>query len=325
MSPLVFALGATQSFASEAARYAGVALAPVEEREFEDGEHKTRPLASVRERDVYVVHTLHGDDTQSANDKLVRLLLFIGALKDASAARVTAVMPYLAYARKDRRTKPRDPVATRYVAQMFEAVGVDRVVTLDVHNVTAYQNAFRCRAEHLEAAPVFVRSLEAKLEGLPVTVVSPDSGGVKRADDFRRRLRARLGRDVDLAFAEKHRSEGVVSGDAFAGDVAGKVALVVDDLIASGTTMARAASACLAAGAVKVLAVATHGVFATPATDTLAHCAFEAIYVTDSVPLTAACGPQLMAKLVRVSVAPLVGEAIARLHDGSSLVDLGET
>jgi ribose-phosphate pyrophosphokinase len=214
-------------------------------------------------------------------------------------------------------------VATRYVAQLFEAVGVDRVVTLDVHNVTAYQNAFRCPAEHLEAAPVFVGRLAAGLEGLPVAVVSPDSGGVKRADDFRRRLAARVGRDIDLAFVEKHRSEGVVSGDAFAGDVEGKVALVVDDLIASGTTMARAASACLAAGAVKVVAVATHGVFSPEANDVLVHSEFEGIYVTDSVPHSAVCGPQLAARLVKVSVAPLIGEAIARLHDGRSLVDLG--
>jgi ribose-phosphate pyrophosphokinase len=324
VSPLVFALGATQPFAREAARHAGLALAPVEERAFEDGEHKTRPLVSVRERDVYVVHTLHGDGRQSANDKLVRLLLFIATLKDASAARVTAVMPYLAYARKDRRTKARDPVATRYVAQLFEAVGVDRVVALDVHNVTAYQNAFRCRAEHLEAAPVFVRALEAGLKDLPVAVVSPDSGGVKRADDFRRRLAARLARDVDLAFVEKHRSEGVVSGEAFAGDVAGKVALVVDDLIASGTTMARAASACLAAGAAKAIAIATHGVFAPAANDVLVPSAFDGIYVTDSVPLTDVCGPQLTARLVTVSVAPLVGEAIARLHDGRSLLELAD-
>ena len=124
---------------------------PHEERECEDGEHKARPLISVRGKNVFVVQSLYGDDRQSGNDKLCRLLFSIDALKDAAAARVTAVVPYLAYARKDRKTKPRDPVTTRYVAALFEAVGIDTVMTLDVHNLAAFQNAFRCRPEHLEA------------------------------------------------------------------------------------------------------------------------------------------------------------------------------
>ena len=106
--------------------------------------------------DVYVVQSLHGGPSESANDKLCRLLFFIGALKDAGAARVTAVVPYLCYARKDRRTKPHDPVITRYVAGLFEAVGADRVVTLDVHNPVAFENAFRCRTITATAAPLFV-------------------------------------------------------------------------------------------------------------------------------------------------------------------------
>src|SRR5690606_19275225 len=110
---------------------------PHEEREFEDGEHKARPLVNVRDRDVYVLQSLGGDATASVNDKLVRLLFFLGALRDASAAPVTAVVPYLAYARKDVRTQPRDPVLTRYTAALFEAVGIDRIVALEVHNPAA--------------------------------------------------------------------------------------------------------------------------------------------------------------------------------------------
>src|SRR5512137_964379 len=131
-------------------------LAAHEEREFDDGEHKARPLDSVSGTDVYVVQSLHGGPDQSANDKLCRLLFFVGALKDAGAARVTVVTPYLCYARKDRRTKPNDPVTTRYVAAMFEAVGIDAIVTLDVHNPVAFENAFRCRTVTLTAAPLFV-------------------------------------------------------------------------------------------------------------------------------------------------------------------------
>ena len=220
-----------------------------EEREFEDGEHKARPLVSVRDRDVYVLQSLHSDAQQSVNDKLVRLLLFLGALKDASAARVTAVVPYLAYARKDRKSKPRDPVSTRYVAQLFEAVGVDCIVTLDVHNLAAFQNAFRCRCENLEANPLFVAHFAGRLADADVVVVAPDAGGIKRAEDFRRRLAAALGRPVPMAFAEKHRSSGIVSGEALVGDVSGRVAIIVDDLISGGTTAARAAQACRARGA----------------------------------------------------------------------------
>ena len=150
---ILFALGSSSEFGATVSRALGVPPAPHEERLFEDGEHKCRPLASVRGRDVFVVQSLYGETGESGNDKLCRLLFFIGALKDAAAARVTALVPYLCYSRKDRKSKPRDPVTTRYVATLFEAVGTDRVVTLDVHNLAAYQNAFRCRCENLEAAP----------------------------------------------------------------------------------------------------------------------------------------------------------------------------
>ena len=172
----IFALGATAELGKAIAVSMGDALSPHEEREFEDSEHKSRPLESVEQADVYVVQSLHSGPAESANDKLVRLLFFIGALKDAGAARVTAVVPYLCYARKDRRTKPRDPVTTRYVAAMFEAAGTDAVITIDVHNPTAYENAFRCRTIALTAAPLFVDYVKALGEDR-LCVVSPDPGG----------------------------------------------------------------------------------------------------------------------------------------------------
>jgi ribose-phosphate pyrophosphokinase len=217
----LFALSATRGFGERVAERLALPLGKHEEREFEDGEHKARPLESVRGRDVYVIQSLHGDVEQSANDKLVRLLFFLGALKDAGAERVTAVVPYLCYARKDRRSKPRDPISSRYVAALFEAVRVDRVVTLDVHNIAAYENAFRIGIDHLEARPLFVDHFAADaLEG-PITVVSPDVGGVKRADAFRESLERRLRRPIAGGFMEKRRSEGVVSGELLVGEVAG--------------------------------------------------------------------------------------------------------
>src|SRR5208282_3836620 len=165
-----------------------VALAVHEERNFEDGEHKTRPLRDVRGHDVFVLHSLHGDERESGNDKLCRLLFFCGALKDAGADRVTAITPYLCYARKDRRTKPNDPIITRYVAAIFEAVGIDRVIALEVHNVAAFENAFRCPTWHIENAPLLAAHFAPLLHGKQVVAVSPDAGGAKRAEQFRQAL-----------------------------------------------------------------------------------------------------------------------------------------
>ena len=211
---LIFALDTAGDLGAGIARELGIDLAAHEVRTFEDGEHKARPLTSVRARDVYVVRSLHGDADASPNDKLCQLLFFAAAVRDAGAARVTAVLPYLAYARKDRRTQARDPITTRYVAQLIEAVGIDRVVAVDVHNLAAFENAFRCPTIHLEARPLFVAHLLPLMREREVAVVSPDAGGVKRAQLLREALAAALGVDVALAFLEKRRVGGVVSGEA---------------------------------------------------------------------------------------------------------------
>jgi ribose-phosphate pyrophosphokinase len=320
--PALFALNTSRALGEAVSRALDLPLGAHEERSFEDGEHKTRPLESVRGRDVYVLQSLFGDAAQSVNDKLLRLLFFVAALRDAAAARVTVAVPYLAYARKDRRSQARDPVTSRYVAQMFEAVGIDCIVTLDVHNLAAYQNAFRCRAEHLEANPLFVAHFAEKLRDDDVVVVAPDAGGIKRAEDFRRRFSAALGRPVGMAFAEKHRSGGEVSGEALIGEVADKVAIVVDDLISAGTTIARTAAACRSRGAVRVVAAASHGVLARAANVTLAQSAIEEIVLTDSIPPGRASEPALVDKLVYIGVGGLFAEAISRMHSGGSLVEL---
>lgn len=317
----VFALGASSDLGSAIATGLGRPLDAHEEREFEDGEHKARPLDDVCGADVYVIQGLHGGPSQSANDKLCRLLFFIGAIKDAGAARVTAIVPYLCYARKDRRTKPNDPVTTRYVARLFEAVETDTVVTLEVHNPVAFENAFRCRTLTLTATPLFVDYVKRRPDR-DFCVVSPDTGGAKRAELFREALEAACGRPVGKAFAEKHRSAGVVTGDLFVGNVAGTTALVIDDLISTGTTLLRAANGARRAGAREVIALVTHGLFMTGAAEAMADPAIDHVVVTDTVPPFRLAPGTARDKINILPAAPLLAEAIRRLHERRPLTDL---
>jgi ribose-phosphate pyrophosphokinase len=322
MAPLrVFALAATKDLGGTISTALGQPLAVHEEREFEDGEHKARPLDAVNGADVYVVQSLHGGPLQSANDKLCRLLFFIGAIKDAGAARVTAMTPYLCYARKDRRTKPNDPVTTRYIASMFESVGTDCVVTLEVHNPVAFENAFRCRAVALTGTPLFLDYAKS-LADEKLSVISPDAGGMKRAELLREALEAALGRPVGKGLAEKYRSAGVVSGDLFVGDVAGTTALIVDDLISTGNTLLRAARSAHKAGAKRVIALVTHGLFMQGAAEVIADPAIDQVVVTDAVPAFRLDNPAKNKKLVTLPAGPLLAETIRRLHEERSLTDL---
>ncbi len=320
----LFALHSSRAFGEKVSRAMGIALSAHEERDFEDGEHKTRPLVNVRGRGVFVIHSLYDGPEESVNDKLCRLLFFIGALKDASAERVTAVLPYLCYARKDRKTQSRDPVTTRYLAGLLEAVGVDRVVTLDVHNVAAFQNAFRCRTDHLEARRLFVEHFAPLLQGEEAVVVSPDVGGIKRAELFRQGLSRALDRPLSSAFMEKQRAKGVVSGEALVGEVKGRTAILIDDLIGTGTTIARAAQACRREGAARVWAAASHGLFLGGAGEVLADRALEKIVVTDTVPPFRLDPELARAKLTVLDTAALWAQAIAAIHRGGSIVELLE-
>lgn len=318
---LVFALENSRNFGEKIARELDIVLSDHEEREFEDGEHKTRPLVNLRNQDVFIIQSLHGGKHGSVNDMLCRLLFFIGAVKDASAKSITVIVPYLCYARKDRRTKPRDPVTTRYVAQLFEAVGIDRIVNIDVHNLQAFQNAFRCKTEHLEAKNIFAAYFLEKLRGKDIAVMSPDFGGVKRADEFRKILEKYSGKPLPLVIMEKMRSGGILSGETIVGDVKGKNVIIIDDLIASGSTMLRAARGCLTQGATAVFAAATHAAFSSKAKEVLIDDAFEEIVVSDTIPFQLS-DKDLREKLKILSVAPLFAEAIKRIQSGGSLVDL---
>ncbi len=315
---LVFALEATRRLGDAVAHALGIALSAHEERVFEDGEHKSRPLTNVRDHDVYVIQSLHGLGPQSVNDKLIRLLFFVAALRTNGAARITVVAPYLGYSRKDRRTQPNDPVTTRYTAMLFEAVGTDRILTLEVHNIAAYQNAWRCATEHLDSRHLFAEPVARAIGAEDVVVLSPDVGGIKRADGFRETLQRRLGRPSGSGFMEKRRSGGVVSGEQLVGDVAGCTVVIMDDLVAGGTTLRRAAEACQRAGARRILAVAAHGVFGAKAPDNLGAAPLEKLFISDSVPVELA-PPGLRDHLAVVGCADVLGDAIGRLHRGEPL------
>lgn len=316
----LFALNATHEFGAKVAAALGIELSPHEEREFEDGEHKARPLTSVRGHDVYLMQSLHSGPEASVNDKLCRLLFFISTLKENGAKRVTVVIPYLAYARKDRQTKPRDPVTTRYLAVLLEAAGADLVMAFEVHNIVAFQNAFRCQTIHLDPRKLFAKEALTLVGDGPVVVASPDPGGVKRAQLFRETLEASLARPVGSAFLEKRRSAGVVSGELLVGEIEGATVLVIDDLISTGGTLARAAKACREHGAAKVYAFAAHGLFVGDASAVIGQSELAMTFVTDTVPPFRLAPGMLNVRVRVLSAAPLFAEAIRRLNGGGGTI-----
>ncbi|USD21616.1 ribose-phosphate diphosphokinase [Microbulbifer variabilis] len=315
----LFSLDAGADFAGRVAAALGEPLARHEERCFADGEHKVRPLDDVEGADVFLVQSLYRDHCSSVDEKLLRCLFFIGALRDAGAARITAVMPYLCYGRKDRRTKLHDPLPTRYLASLFEAVGTQVVVTLDAHNLAAFENAFRCRTLHLLSESLLLEFALSQLlaEPRPLSVLSPDEGGIKRAEALREALSERLGRPVGCAFVEKYRSGEKISGGTLVGEVQGAVVLVVDDLIASGATLCRAVEAAHGGGAQRILALASHGQFSGDAFSNLSQLPLEAVAVTNSLPQL-----NLPQSFHLLDCAPLMAEAIRRLHDCGPVSEL---
>lgn len=312
----LFSLDADSTFSNALAAQLGTQLASHEDRAFEDGEHKLRPLVDPRGHDTYVVHSLFGEPGSSPHDKLCRLLMFIATLNAHGATRVTAVVPYLAYARKDRQTKPFDPVTLRYVAQLFEAVGTARLMALEVHNVAAFQNAFRCETLHLEAHRAFNVPASVLARERALVVASPDPGGVKRAQLWRESLEQSLSQPIGFAMVDKRRSANIVSSEHLvAGDVKNLTVLLIDDLIASGDTMRRAARALVRAGAAEVVAFAAHGLFTGAAGDALADENISSIVVADSVPaFRLAEDAVVRRKLSFASSVPLFAKAIIDCH-----------
>jgi ribose-phosphate pyrophosphokinase len=292
-------------------------LAVLEDRRFEDGEHKWRPVADPRGQDACLIAPLHGDAEASPHDRLVRLLSLCATLRAHGAARVTTVLPYLAYARKDQRTQPFDPVGPALVARLLEAAGADQAVVYEAHNPAATENAFRLPLVSVDAGVVFERWAAQRAGSEPLVVASPDPGGVKRVLRWRERLEERLQRPVGFALVDKRRSLGVLAGGHLvAGDVAGATVLLRDDLVATGHTLAQAASALRHAGATAVHACAAHGLFTGDADRVLAASALESFAVSDGVPpwrLPPSCAAA--ARMTVVSAAPVLADVLRDLRD----------
>ncbi|MCB1634695.1 MAG: ribose-phosphate pyrophosphokinase [Xanthomonadales bacterium] len=288
----------------------GLKPAAFDEQIFEDGERKLTARDAVMDVDCLVVESLYAEAGRSADAKLLRLGFFIAGLKAAGASRVTLVAPYLCYTRKDRRQAPADPVLTRHVAELLEAMGTDRLVTLDVHNPAALDNAFRIPVRNCGTDPLFAERLRAELQDQSVVVVSPDIGGIKRSDAFRSELARRLGTEPGRAIMEKLRGADGIRGELLLGDpVDGRVVVLIDDLINTGGTLSKAAAACRAAGASQIIACASHGLFVAPAAEVLsAH--IDRLLVSDSVPAFRLAGSALLERVEVVKSAACLATAL---------------
>lgn len=313
--------------ASAIAHEAGLALLPVEERAFDGGEFKLRPLESVRGRRLFVVQSLAATDEAPVPLRLLRLLFLLQGLRDAGAGERLVLLPYFAFARKDRRTQIRDPVTARYVAELLEAAGTGSLIGLDVHNPAAFDNALRIPTIHLSALPMLAEHFLRRLEpGAALTAVSPDIGGIKRVQIFRELLRGRSDREVGLAFVEKRRAKGVVTGGALAGEIRGRIAIVLDDLCATGGTLIRAAAACREGGATAVHVAVTHAPLIAGVTSLIATDSLASITVTDSVgaALPASLAERAAGRLVRLPIAALFGQTVRRMMAGQPVAPLLE-
>jgi ribose-phosphate pyrophosphokinase len=312
-SPIVFATTNDLSLAARICELAELRLGKLEERAFEGGEFKLRPLESVRGRDVVVVASLAGSAHSSAAERLTRLCFLLAVLRDNGAARRTALIPYLAFARKDQRTRPRDPVNTRYVALLLEASGLNHLIAIDVHNSAAVENAFRIPVDHLSAAPMFVRHLGSIIADQPVVVVSPDVGGIKRAQRFQELLAQSLCSEVEIAFIAKRRVAGRLSDAGIVGEATGRVAIVIDDLCATGATLKRAASALRASGASSVIALVTHTPMIEGVSTVVDSELFDQVITTNTVTLPNAIADDQAGMLHILDTAPLFAAALDRI------------
>lgn len=322
-SPLLFVLDESRAIGTAIAKAAGLDVAPLEQRAFEEGEFKLRPLTSVRGRTVFVAQSLASSAELPVGQRLIRFLFLLFGLRDAGAAEIVALVPYMAFARKDRRTQARDPVNSRYIAQLLEATKIDRLITLDVHNPAALDNAFRIPVDHLSATPMFVDHF-ARIHGdVPLAVASPDVGGVKRAQIFQELLEQRLGHDIELVFIEKRRARGEVHTGRVVGEVQGRDVIVLDDLCASGGTLIRAATILRECGARNVHVAFTHAPLPAGVAALESSAEIAEIVLTDSVASVA--DAQLCQRTARVKVLPvsaLFGEAVARIIHGMPLTPL---
>jgi ribose-phosphate pyrophosphokinase len=293
----------------------GKTLGHVECRRFSDGEVFVEVGENVRGRDVYVIQST----CRPVNDTLMELLIMIDALKRASAKEITAVIPYYGYGRQDRKVAPRTPISAKLTADLLEAAGATRVVSMDLH-AGQIQGFFNIPFDNLFSSPVILQYLRKEMiggdkAGEDLVLVSPDAGGVERARAYAKRL------DCSVAMIDKRRTgPNVAKAMNIIGDVEGKTAIILDDMIDTAGTLTEAVGAVLDHGAKKVYAAATHGVLSGPAIDRIAASRLEQVIVTDTIPLSEEA--RNCKKIVQLSVADLLAEAIYRIHNYDSVSSL---
>jgi ribose-phosphate pyrophosphokinase len=306
----IFSGNANRPLADEIAQYLHVPLGDAEVSRFSDGEVFVQINENVRGTDVFLVQPT----CPPVNDNLLELLIMMDAVKRSSAHRITAVLPYYGYARQDRKVQGRMPISAKLVADLMEAAGADRVLALDLH-AGQIQGFFNVPVDHLFAGPVVMIDYLRKKDLHDPVVVSPDAGGVERARAIAKRL------DAALAIIDKRR-EGPNSAVAMhlIGNVANRDAIVIDDMIDTAGTLIQAVSAIQREGARRILACGVHAVLSGPAIERIKASPIEEVVVTNTIPL--AEDKRAAARITVLTVAPLLGEAIRRIHDEESVSKL---
>ncbi len=314
-NPLLFSGNSNQRLAEEIAKRLKLHVGKALVSKFRNEETRVQIGENVRGSEVFAIQSLcKSPGGNGVNDSLMELLLMIDALKRASAARITAVIPYYGYAKQDKKTTGREPISAKVVADMLKTAGANRMVTMDLH-AAQIQGFFDGPVDNLMAMPTLCNYL--KKDGLcedRVVIVSPDAGGVHRAELFAKRLNS------SLAIVFKRRPEPDVSEVTdIVGDVAGRVAVVVDDMISTGGTLAKAAEAIIARGATRVYTVASHGIFAGDAIRVLDESRIERVVVTNTIPF-----PDVSEhpKFVQLSIAQTFADAINRITTNRSISEL---
>ncbi len=304
----VFSGNANPELAKEICEYLNISLSKVEVRRFSDGEIFVEIGENVRGTDVFVIQPT----CSPVNDHLMELVIMVDALRRASARRITAVLPYYGYARQDRKVAPRVPITAKVVAEMLMVVGVRRVLAMDLH-AGQIQGFFNIPVDHLYAAPVLLKYINETFKN--VVMVSPDAGGVERTRAFAKRLKA------ELAIIDKRRDRPNESKAMnVIGDVKGKIAILLDDMVDTAGTLCNAAAMLKEAGAIEVHACCSHGVLSGPAIERLEASVIKSLVVTNTIPLRGAA--KECKKIKVLSVSQLLGEAIRRIHSEDSVSSL---
>ena len=307
----IFSGSSNPAFAEAVAKAAGSSLSPIKISRFADQEVFVRIMENVRGQSVFVIQGTNAP----ANEHCMELFLILDTLKRASAGEVTLIMPYYGYARQDRKSAPRTPISAKCVANLISAAGADRLLAVDLHS-PQIQGFFNKPVDNLFAGPALAQSWLQSHSGQNTVLVSPDAGGMERVRAFSKRMKG-----SSIAMIDKRRTDdGAAKAIHLVGDVRGKTALIVDDMIDTAGTLCQGADKLLAEGAKEVLALATHAVFSPPALQRIKESPLKEVFVSDTIPLSEEAAR--LSKIKNVSIAPLVSEAIQRISSKRSISSL---